>query len=97
MRVERVRYEPSWNVNRGVCCGWGEQSRYLLSAETWQVEVWVAPTVTVQLLRNGSVLEAFMRSCAKEGARETSAWQSERVLSKEWAEEVQSSLARRKP
>ena len=46
---------------------------------------------------NGSVLEAFMRSCAKEGARETSAWQSERALSKEWAEEVQSSLARRKP
>ena len=94
MRVRRVRYEPSWNVKRGVCCGWGEQSRYLLSAETGQVEVWVAPTVTVQLLRNGS---AFMRSCAKEGARETSARQSQRALLKEWAEEVQSSLARRKP
>ena len=83
MRAGRVRKEPSWNWKRGVCCSWGEHARYLCRAETGQVEVWVAPTVIVQLLRKGSVFEAFMSSCAQEGVRERSEWQRERALSKE--------------
>ena len=67
MRVERVRYESSWNVNRGVCCVWGEQSRYLLSAETGQVEVWVAPTVTVQPLRKWVGLGGLYEELRKGG------------------------------
>ena len=60
VRVGRVRKEPSSNWKRGECCGWVvEWFKYFVNAETGQVEVRVAPTVTVQLLRKGSVLDAL--------------------------------------
>ena len=37
------------------------QCRYLRSAVTGQVEVRVSPSVIVQVVQNGSVLDAFMR------------------------------------
>ena len=54
----------------------GRWWRYFRSADTGQVEESVAPTVTVQLLRNGSVLETFMRSWADDVERVRSAIQS---------------------
>ena len=57
----------------------------------------VAPTVTVQLLRKGSVFDALITSRADDGVNERSARQRERELSNEWAVGAQNSLARRKP
>ena len=71
--------------------------RYLCSATTGQVEVWVTPRVTLQVFQNGSVLEAFMRSRAEEGVNERSARQRHVVVLYVLADGVQNSLARRKP
>ena len=48
------------------------RARYLRSAATGQVEVFVAPTVMVHVLRNGSVLETLISSWAEACMRERS-------------------------
>ena len=48
------------------------RGRYLRNAATGQVEVCVAPTVIVHVLRNGSVLETLISSWAEACVRERS-------------------------
>ena len=86
VRAVRVRKDPSWNWKRGVDRRTTAELRYFLSAATGQVEVCVAPTVTVQPFRKGSVLEDLRRSWAKVGARERSTRHRECDWSNEWAE-----------
>ena len=97
VKAGRVRKALSWNWKRGSLGGVLVCWRYLCSAATGQVEVWVTPRVTVQVFRNGSVLEAFTRSRAEEGVNERSAWQRHVVVLYVLADGVQNSLARRKP
>ena len=73
------------------------RSRYFRSAETGQVEESVAPTVTVQPVRKGSVFEAFMSSWAEDAERVTSSRQSVQSGANERMEGEQNSLARKKP
>ena len=52
-----------------------QKGKYLASAATGQVEVFVASIVMVQVLRKGSVLDAFMSKCAEACERVRLQWQ----------------------
>ena len=97
MRRWRVRKEPSSKTNRGEVGEGFPSARYFCSPAIGQVEVCVAPMVTVQLWRKGSVFDAFMRRCAEMGVRVMSARHKVVWGSNDVVEGEQSSLALRKP
>ena len=96
MRDGRVRKVPSWKRKRGVSDVVLRWDRYFRSAETGQVDERVAPSVTVQLVRKGSVFEAFISSWTMDVEMVTSERHSVRVVSKEREDGAQNSLARKK-
>ena len=57
--------------------------QYLLSAAIGPVEVLVEPTVTVHVLRKGSVLDTLISNCAEAWVIVGSRWQRVAVGSKE--------------
>ena len=67
------------------------------SAVTGQVEVFVATLVMVQVLRKGSILDAFMSNCTEACARVRLQWQRVAVESNEWGAGEQKLLALKKP
>ena len=68
----------------------------MCKALTGQVDVYVAPMVMVQVIRKGSVLDAFMQRLAAAGMKVRSVWRSVDAGSKVFEDGEQNSLALRK-